>query len=251
MLRSGPRRPGCAARLHVLLDGRDVPPTSALTYVDQIEAVLAELSTERLRLRHRLRRRPPCSSPWTATAPTGRWWAAAGRFTVTARAPSSPPRARPSNLPRRQARGDRPGPARLRDGARRPGRGRAARPRQRDPLQLPRRPRDRDLPAFEDEDLRQVRPRPARMCCFAGMMEYDGDPTSPSATWWSRPPSDRTMGEYLANTRPEPARGQRDPEVRARDLLLQRQPQRQVQPKSWRTTSRSSPTACPSSSGRG
>ena len=31
-------------RLHVLLDGRDVPATSALTYVDQIEAVLGEIS---------------------------------------------------------------------------------------------------------------------------------------------------------------------------------------------------------------
>ena len=32
-------------RVHTLLDGRDVPPTSALTYVDQLEAVLKELST--------------------------------------------------------------------------------------------------------------------------------------------------------------------------------------------------------------
>ena len=31
-------------RVHALLDGRDVPATSALVYVDQIEAVLAELS---------------------------------------------------------------------------------------------------------------------------------------------------------------------------------------------------------------
>ncbi len=36
---SGARR----LRVHVLLDGRDVPPTSALTYVDRLEAVLAEL----------------------------------------------------------------------------------------------------------------------------------------------------------------------------------------------------------------
>ncbi|MFH0907737.1 MAG: 2,3-bisphosphoglycerate-independent phosphoglycerate mutase [bacterium] len=31
-------------RVHALLDGRDVPPTSALTYVDELEAVLKELS---------------------------------------------------------------------------------------------------------------------------------------------------------------------------------------------------------------
>ena len=33
-------------RVHILLDGRDVPATSALEYVDQLEAVLRELSTE-------------------------------------------------------------------------------------------------------------------------------------------------------------------------------------------------------------
>jgi 2,3-bisphosphoglycerate-independent phosphoglycerate mutase len=32
-------------RVHALLDGRDVPPTSALEYIEQIEAVLKELST--------------------------------------------------------------------------------------------------------------------------------------------------------------------------------------------------------------
>ncbi len=34
------------AYCHILLDGRDVPATSALEYVDQLEAVLKELSTE-------------------------------------------------------------------------------------------------------------------------------------------------------------------------------------------------------------
>ena len=33
-------------RVHTLLDGRDVPATSALEYIDQLEAVLAELSDE-------------------------------------------------------------------------------------------------------------------------------------------------------------------------------------------------------------
>ena len=33
-------------RVHILLDGRDVPATSALTYVDQLENVLAELSDD-------------------------------------------------------------------------------------------------------------------------------------------------------------------------------------------------------------
>ena len=34
------------ARVHALLDGRDVPETSALEYVDRLEGVLAELSTD-------------------------------------------------------------------------------------------------------------------------------------------------------------------------------------------------------------
>ena len=34
------------ARVHILLDGRDVPATSALTYVDQLEQTLAELNDE-------------------------------------------------------------------------------------------------------------------------------------------------------------------------------------------------------------
>lgn len=34
------------ARVHALLDGRDVPETSALTYIDQIESVLQELSVK-------------------------------------------------------------------------------------------------------------------------------------------------------------------------------------------------------------
>ena len=38
-----------AVRVHVLLDGRDVPETSGLDYVDALEAVLAEISTKRER----------------------------------------------------------------------------------------------------------------------------------------------------------------------------------------------------------
>jgi 2,3-bisphosphoglycerate-independent phosphoglycerate mutase len=34
------------ARVHILLDGRDVPPTSALTYVDRLEALLKELNAD-------------------------------------------------------------------------------------------------------------------------------------------------------------------------------------------------------------
>ena len=35
-------------RVHIMLDGRDVPATSALTYVSQLEETLAELNDEDL-----------------------------------------------------------------------------------------------------------------------------------------------------------------------------------------------------------
>jgi 2,3-bisphosphoglycerate-independent phosphoglycerate mutase len=43
MLREAARSGAKRLYVHALLDGRDVPPTSALTYVDRLEAVLAEL----------------------------------------------------------------------------------------------------------------------------------------------------------------------------------------------------------------
>jgi len=44
MLRQAASEGVKAARCHVLLDGRDVPPTSALEYIDALEAVLAEIN---------------------------------------------------------------------------------------------------------------------------------------------------------------------------------------------------------------
>lgn len=46
MLRRAAREGVARARVHALLDGRDVPETSALEYVDRLEAVLAELSVD-------------------------------------------------------------------------------------------------------------------------------------------------------------------------------------------------------------
>ena len=43
LLREAARRGAKKLYVHALLDGRDVPPTSALTYVDRLETVLAEL----------------------------------------------------------------------------------------------------------------------------------------------------------------------------------------------------------------
>ena len=44
MLRQAKKEGVKKARVHILLDGRDVPATSALIYVEQLESVLAELS---------------------------------------------------------------------------------------------------------------------------------------------------------------------------------------------------------------
>jgi 2,3-bisphosphoglycerate-independent phosphoglycerate mutase len=46
MIRRADEEGVAMVRLHALLDGRDVPETSALAYVDQIEAVLAEISAK-------------------------------------------------------------------------------------------------------------------------------------------------------------------------------------------------------------
>ena len=65
---AGVRRVYC----HILLDGRDVPATSALTYVEQLEATLAELRSPASTMPL-----PPavagCRSPWTVIRPTGPW----------------------------------------------------------------------------------------------------------------------------------------------------------------------------------
>lgn len=80
---------------HILLDGRDVPATSALEYVDQLEAVLASCPTRSTNTRSR----PAAavwSSPWTGMRPTGRWSKRAGAHTCRARAVSLPPPRKPS-----------------------------------------------------------------------------------------------------------------------------------------------------------
>ncbi len=87
-------RPCCARRrrkasrgraIHILLDGRDVGETSALDYVDPFEEFLTRIE----RARAWITASPPaagaCTSPWTATTPTGRWSSAAGIRTCSAK----------------------------------------------------------------------------------------------------------------------------------------------------------------------
>ena len=183
-----------------------------------------------LRRRDRLRRRSHDDhhGPLRGRLVDGR--SAAGRSTCTARAGSSPPRTRRSRPIRSEAEGHRPGPARrssiaARRQARRPDRRR----RRRGLLQLPRRPRHRDLARLRRGRRSTKFDRgPQPNVNYAGMMQYDGDTKLPPRFLVAPPAIDRTLGEYLAKTGVAPVRDQRDAEVRPRHLLLERQPLRQV-----------------------
>ena len=103
------------AYCHILLDGRDVPATSALEYVDMLENGSRRAEHRGLRLRHRLRRRPICRSPWTATRPTGRWSRRAGAPMCMASADSFPSAKEAIETYRAETGVHRSGPARIRD----------------------------------------------------------------------------------------------------------------------------------------
>ena len=111
--------------------------------------LLAELRARRARLPHRLGRRPHGHRPWTATRPTGAWSSAAGRRTCSATAaPFASARARRSRPTRARTPGAPTSTCRRFVDRRRRQAGRADRRRRRRRLlQLPRRPRDRDLAA--------------------------------------------------------------------------------------------------------
>ena len=134
-------------RIHALLDGRDVPETSALDYVVPFEAFLAELSTGGFSMP----RSPPAAaartSPWTATTPTGRWSRRAGRPHRAGRGPTSSPTPPGGQRPARQnpAPSTRISPSSSSPTGRQAGRHHRGR-RRGGVLQFPRRPRHRDHP---------------------------------------------------------------------------------------------------------
>ena len=150
------------ARVHPLLDGRDVPPTSALTYVDQLEEALADLNEDG-------------SVDFAIASGGGRLYITMDRYeadwTMVERGWDVHVRGKgPVFASAREAieshRKDNPGVIDqdlppfviVRDGepvGRDPGRG------QRDRLQLPRRPGHRDHARLRGRRLRQVRPHAA------------------------------------------------------------------------------------------
>jgi len=188
-------------RIHILLDGRDVPETSALDYVDALEELLETLN--------RKPRRDYCiasgggrmiitmdryQADWSMVERgwqvhvhgQGRGFASAREAIQTLRAEH--PGVIDQNLPPFVVTRDSQPVGPVRDGA---------------ALVLFNFRGDRAIEisqAFEDESFphfdRGVRPDVA----FAGMMEYDGDLHVPRHYLVAPPAIDRTLGEYLARS---------------------------------------------------
>jgi 2,3-bisphosphoglycerate-independent phosphoglycerate mutase len=187
------------ARCHILLDGRDVAPTSALDYVERLEAALAELSTEGAdyaiasgggRLFVTMDR---YEADWrivergwrTHVLGEGRTFASARAAIETFRAEK--PGIIDQDLPPFVVARDGVPVGPMRDG---------------DSVILCNFRGDRAIEisrAFDEETFTQfdrgARPRVR----FAGMMQYDGDLGIPRAFLVNPPALDRTLGEYLAN----------------------------------------------------
>lgn len=187
------------ARVHALLDGRDVPETSALTYVDALEAVLSELSSEGrdYRVASGGGRMKVTMDRYEADWPmVAQGWQlhvrGEGRqFRSLAEAVETLRKERPGvidqNLPGfviGDATGAAVGP--IRDGA---------------AVLLFNFRGDRAIElslAFEMEEFHRFDRGPKPNVFFAGMMQYDGDLQLPKAFLVSPPEIDRTLSEYLS-----------------------------------------------------
>jgi 2,3-bisphosphoglycerate-independent phosphoglycerate mutase len=200
MLRQARKEGVKRARVHVLLDGRDVPPQSSLTYVDQIEAVLKELSTDGCDFAiasgggRQVITMDRYEADWNMVKRG--WdihWKGVGPQFPSARAAIEKYRAdNPAVIdqdlpPFVVARNGKPvGPL-----------------HENDSVILFNFRGDRAIEtcrAFESETFAHFDRGPRPRVKFAGMMEYDGDTHTPKKYLVSPPAIDRTMGEYLANS---------------------------------------------------
>jgi 2,3-bisphosphoglycerate-independent phosphoglycerate mutase len=188
-------------RVHILLDGRDVPPTSALTYVDRLEAVLAELNAgggvdyaiasgggrmkvtmDRYEANWKI-----VETGWKAhVRGEGRAFRSAREAIETYRQenPGIIDQDLPAFVIHRN--GAPLGP--IREG---------------DSVVLFNFRGDRAIEisrAFEEESFDRFPRGPRPQVVFAGMMEYDGDLHIPKRYLVEPPAIDRTMGEYLVAT---------------------------------------------------
>lgn len=189
------------ARVHPLIDGRDVPPTSALEYVEPFEAFLAELNGSGAvdyaiasgggRMNITMDR---YNADWsmvkrgwdTHVKGEGRKFASMKQAIETFRAEK--PGILDQDLPPFviERSGKAVGP--IVNG---------------DSVVFFNFRGDRALEitkAFEADDLKEFDRGPKPKVCYAGMMQYDGDLGIPKNYLVTPPAIDRTMGEYLAAT---------------------------------------------------
>ena len=189
------------ARVHVLLDGRDVPSTSALEYVDRLEAALAELNADGSvnfaiasgggRMQITMDR---YEANWDMVS---RGWQThvkgEGELFASARAAIETLRERNPDVIDQDlppfviaADGEPVGPIVENDSVIFFNfRGDRA-------IEISR--------AFEEDDFDCFARGPRLDAEYAGMMQYDGDALIPKQYLVAPPPIDRTMGEYLVNS---------------------------------------------------
>ncbi|NUP09480.1 MAG: 2,3-bisphosphoglycerate-independent phosphoglycerate mutase [Polyangiaceae bacterium] len=203
MLRKADEQGVAKVRLHVLLDGRDVPETSALEYVDQIERVLEEISAKpgrdyRVgsgggRMKVTMDRYNAdwamVERGWKAhVRGEGRGFKSLREAVETLRAEN--PGISDQNLPAFVIVDERGEPVgKIRDGASVlffNFRGDRA-------IEISR--------AFEDQTFTEFERGPRPDVFYAGMMQYDGDLLVPKHFLVPPPEIDRTLGEYLARAK--------------------------------------------------
>lgn len=186
-------------RLHALLDGRDVPPTSALEYVDRIEDVMETLNQEQGvdariasgggRMKITMDRYnadwPMIQRGWeTHVKGEGRGFDSAREAIETARAEKKG--IIDQDLPPFVIVEDGEPVGKITDG---------------DAVILFNFRGDRAIElsrAFDDEEMTEFERGPRPDVVFAGMMQYDGDLKIPRTFLVSPPVIDKTLGEYLA-----------------------------------------------------
>jgi 2,3-bisphosphoglycerate-independent phosphoglycerate mutase len=185
------------ARCHILLDGRDVPPQSALLYVDELESTLKALSTDGADYAiasgggRQVITMDRYEADWNMVRKG--WeihWKGEGPQFPSARAAIERYRAEnPAVIDQ-----DLPPFVIARDG--KP----VGRLHENDSVIMVNFRGDRALEtcrAFEEEHFTKFDRGPRPRVKFAGMMEYDGDTHTPKKYLVSPPAIDRTLGEYL------------------------------------------------------
>jgi len=188
------------ARVHALIDGRDVPPTSALEYVDRFDKFLADINVDGSvdycvasgggRMNITMDR---YNADWSMVE---RGWNAhvkggARKFASMKEAVETFRKEKPGVLDQ-----DLPGFTIERDGEA------VGRIVAGDSVIFYNFRGDRSLEitkAFEAEELTEFNRGPKPDVLYAGMMEYDGDLGVPKRYLVSPPAIDRTMSEYLSN----------------------------------------------------